>query len=108
MTRKMFRSVPKTDPELDRLLKATKFDKKWKKEVGAATVNPNATWERMRQLERETLTVRPDDSFTSAEYAAEMGLTPNMAQKNLYRFQRLGKVVKHKYRGSSAVYWTFK
>lgn len=87
-------------------MKKAAFEKKWKKEVGTATVNPNAIWDKLDAIERQSLVIRPPDSFTTKEYAAKRNHSVNMAQKILYRLHALGKVNRHKAEGGASVYWT--
>ncbi len=73
--------------------------------MGDAADNPNALWERLAEVHKETI-VRPPNSFTTIEYARKMGLTRNKAAHNLHVMLDLGRVKKHKSAQGHLVFWT--
>lgn len=86
-------------------MKASKLDRKWKKEVGKSEVNPNSLWDRLAIVERSAC-ARPQESFTANEYAIQRQVTRSVAQGRLRRLVAMGKLTKHKIPNSNKTYWS--
>ena len=85
--------------------KVGNYDRKWKRNLGNVTENPNSVWDQLAELEKQCVLVRPENSFTVMEYAAKRGLNRNAAAHLLNRLHELGKVEKIKGTASSKIYW---
>lgn len=75
-------------------MKKSAFDKKWKKEVGESSSNPNSVFDRLTALATEACIARPPEAFTTAEYSRnhKPPINYHAAHSILCRLERLGKV----------------
>lgn len=85
--------------------KAAAFEKKWKKEVGKQTVNPNSVnWDEIkRDAEALKAAQQPEGSFTFTQFQKEMTLGENAARELLHKLVATGKYQVHPQKGPNGM-----
>jgi hypothetical protein len=87
-------------------VKAGDYERKWKKKLGPAVENPNSVdWDKIAEIEKRTLMVRPPGCITTREYADHHKISIDRASSNLARMTKLGRFKKIQISGSCKVYW---